>query len=147
MASNYTEHYQLPIWSPDDPFLREEFNESHQKIDSALKTIPKITVGNYIGTGEYGEEHPNRINFEFIPKLVIISATDISDQGTLYFPMTAAQGARQVCSNWNTYSYRGDYCVLTWQETALSWYSEGRYGGAGSQYNISGQTYYYLAIG
>ena len=36
MASNYTEHYQLPIWAPDDSFLREEFNESHQKIDAAL---------------------------------------------------------------------------------------------------------------
>ena len=36
MASNYTEHYQLPIWDPEDSFLREEFNEANQKIDAAL---------------------------------------------------------------------------------------------------------------
>ena len=36
MASNYTEHYQLPIWAPEDSFLREEFNEANQKIDAAL---------------------------------------------------------------------------------------------------------------
>ena len=36
MASNYTEHYQLPIWAPEDSFLREEFNDANQKIDDAL---------------------------------------------------------------------------------------------------------------
>ena len=46
MASNYTEHYQLPIWSPEDSFLREEFNESHQKIDAALGIMPYVRITN-----------------------------------------------------------------------------------------------------
>ena len=36
MASNQTEHYQLPLWQPQDDFLRTEFNESHQLLDTAL---------------------------------------------------------------------------------------------------------------
>ena len=36
MASNQTEHYQLPLWQPEDDFLRAEFNQSHQLLDAAL---------------------------------------------------------------------------------------------------------------
>ena len=36
MASNYTTNYELPLWEPQDSFLRTEFNEAHQKIDDAL---------------------------------------------------------------------------------------------------------------
>ena len=68
MASNYTEHYQLPIWAPEDSFLREEFNESHQKIDAALGTITKVKTGKFAGTGEAGLE----IDVGFRPKCMIL---------------------------------------------------------------------------
>lgn len=36
MASNYTEHYGLCQWQPEDQFVREEFNQDNKKIDTAL---------------------------------------------------------------------------------------------------------------
>lgn len=36
MASGYTTHYGLCQWQPTDKFLREEFNQDNEKIDSAL---------------------------------------------------------------------------------------------------------------
>ena len=55
MASNYTEHYQLPIWSPEDSFLREEFNETNQKIEDALGGLVleplKAASRSYTGDG------------------------------------------------------------------------------------------------
>ena len=34
--ANYTAHYQLHQWEPEDSFLRTDFNEDHAKIDGAL---------------------------------------------------------------------------------------------------------------
>ena len=147
MASNYTENYQLPLWAADDAFLRTEFNDANEKIDAALGTIPKVESGSYTGDGTYGADNPCSLTFSFQPKLVLISPSDISDRGEIFFPMTAVYGAEQACSCWSGYSYRGDYCVLSWAGNTLTWYSAGQYGQAGSQYNVSGKTYHYLAIG
>ena len=37
--ANYTPNYQLHQWEPQDPFLRTDFNQDLQKIDSALDTL------------------------------------------------------------------------------------------------------------
>ena len=53
--ANYTEYYQLHQWEGSDPFLRTDFNEDFQKIDSALKeanTGPACVTGSYLGTGQ-----------------------------------------------------------------------------------------------
>ena len=44
MASNYTEHYKLNQWSPEDKVLRTEFNEDNQKIDAALKAMRDLII-------------------------------------------------------------------------------------------------------
>ena len=36
MAANYTEHYQLNQWEPEDKVLRTDFNADNLKIDGAL---------------------------------------------------------------------------------------------------------------
>ena len=46
MASNQTEHYQLPLWQPEDDFLRTEFNETHQLLDAAL--YQQATTPSYV---------------------------------------------------------------------------------------------------
>ena len=147
MASNYTTSYGLCQWEPEDDFLRTEFNADNAKIDAALGTIPKVESGSYTGDGTYGADSPCSLTFSFQPKLVLISPSDISDRGEIFFPMTAVYGAEQACSCWSGYSYRGDYCVLSWAGNALTWYSAGQSGQAASQYNVSGKTYHYLAIG
>ena len=37
--SDYTEHYQLHQWEPEDPFLRTDFNQDLSKIDTALDSL------------------------------------------------------------------------------------------------------------
>lgn len=37
--ANYTQNYQLHQWEPQDPFLRTDFNQDLQKIDTALDTL------------------------------------------------------------------------------------------------------------
>lgn len=37
--ANYTPNYQLHQWEPQDPFLRTDFNQDLQKIDTALDTL------------------------------------------------------------------------------------------------------------
>ena len=71
MASNYTEHYQLPIWSPEDSFLREEFNESHQKIDAALAGLAEenFQIGSYTST----DTGTITVQLPFTPRIVLVS--------------------------------------------------------------------------
>ena len=55
MASNYTTNYALPLWEPQDSFLRTEFNEAHQKIDDALGAMAtKGEVTAQVGQAEEG---------------------------------------------------------------------------------------------
>ena len=45
--ADYTEHYQLHQWQPQDPFLRTDFNEDLQKIDTALDGLVEKTTWDY----------------------------------------------------------------------------------------------------
>ncbi len=45
MASNYTTNYQLPLWQPEDDFVRTEFNDAHEKIDGAIAGVPVFKIG------------------------------------------------------------------------------------------------------
>lgn len=69
--SDYTEHYQLHQWEPEDPFLRVDFNEDLQKIDTALGGIPQIVVGTYTGTENVSTS--TKIDLGFRPSLVLIT--------------------------------------------------------------------------
>ena len=72
MASNYTTNYELPLWEPQDSFLRTEFNDANQKIDTALAaaSAERIYVGSYTGDGTTGMR---TIPLPFTPKVVIVS--------------------------------------------------------------------------
>ena len=143
--ANYTKHYQLHQWEPEDPFLRTDFNEDLAKIDTALggKGNCRIATGSYVGTGEYGQEHPNTIELPFPTRMIILDVT--SDHGyntipryyILFRQASAFMGLGTSSSNW-----------LTWTDNTVSWY----YGstdsdGAKFQFNSASQTYHYIAIG
>ena len=75
--ADYTEHYQLHQWQPQDPFLRTDFNEDLQKIDTALGELKETTAGqssalaqkgnslivqgSYTGNGTSGSENKNKL--------------------------------------------------------------------------------------
>ncbi|OUQ56408.1 hypothetical protein B5E56_13095 [Flavonifractor sp. An112] len=66
--ANYTEHYQLHQWEPEDPFLRTDFNEDLEKIDHILSGFPEIIVGTYVGDGS----HNRTIDLGFMPRLLYV---------------------------------------------------------------------------
>ena len=70
MASNYTTNYELPLWEPQDSFLRTEFNDANQKIDAGLTAAnaERIHVGSYTGDGSSNRT----IQLPCTPKLLIV---------------------------------------------------------------------------
>lgn len=74
MAS-YTTHYGLHQWVPEDDFLRTDFNEDLEKIDTALGEIcetadSKATIITGIYTGDGAEERTISLGFQ--PKALYI---------------------------------------------------------------------------
>lgn len=69
--ANYTEHYQLHQWEPDDAFLRTDFNEDFKKIDNALSilSIDHIIIGSYRGDGTSSRT----ISLPWTPTILLIS--------------------------------------------------------------------------
>ena len=90
-----------------------------------------VASGSYVGTGTYGKNNPNSITFDFEPKLVILQgdATVIMIRGT------------SKATYYTTTSYS---LTLTWSGNVLSWYNVES---AGRQFNTSGDTYHWVAIG
>ena len=143
MAS-YTQNYQLHQWEPEDNFLRTDFNQDFSRIDTALKGLADKVVqtvsGSYVGTGEYGAEHPSQLEFPFEPDVVVIVAdkTNLLKAGTVLL-----RGQSQSAGIGSNYSGgSGLNLTLTWSGQALSWYGLD----ADYQLNREGDTYRYFAL-
>ena len=82
--ADYTEHYQLHQWVPEDDFLRTDFNTDFAKIDAALAGLaadleesdaaretlagrPELTWGSYAGSGEETQS----VSLGFAPRAVL----------------------------------------------------------------------------
>lgn len=144
--ANYTEHYQLHQWEPEDPFLRTDFNEDFKKIDTTLdgKGNCRIATGSYAGTGEYGKSHPNTIQLPFPAQIVLLDVStchNFNSTPEYYFLFRqAAEFMPDDTSNGSN--------VLTWSDSAVSWYyTDSHSDGPFYQFNKSGQTYQYIIIG
>lgn len=143
--ANYTKHYQLHQWEPEDPFLRTDFNEDLEKIDSALGGLGncRIVAGSYVGTGEFGPEHPNQLTFDFKPLVIFIDIHTTDDYNSVpryylfFYGASNAYAAGTQTRN-----------TLTWSDTGVSWYfgDTRDTDGDARQFNTS-RTYHYLAIG
>ena len=96
-----TTNYQLPSWDSDDRILRTDFNDLTEKTDAALKANAsaisseastrasavssltrelakkgnvRVEIQTYVGTGEYGDAHPNSVTFSEPPFLLLIGS-------------------------------------------------------------------------
>lgn len=139
MASGTTSNYQLSQWSASDQVRMADFNADNQKLDAALKALDsraRIVYGTYTGTGGHGSTAPKALDFASTlgeaPKLFYIGG------GT--YPMLIARGETTVRL---FPSDNNSQVVLTWTDTGLNWYNsyDDSY-----QFNVSGHTYYYIAI-
>ena len=145
MPTNHTPNYQLSQWERDDRILMDDFDADNAKIDGALAaqagTLAALaeTTGNcrivyttYIGTGEYGPDHPNTLTFNAPPMLVFICG-DYFRMGFLF-------------RNWNLTmpinSEAGGFHA-TWGENSVSWHNPYK---DFYQYNVRDTTYHVVAF-
>ena len=136
MASNYTTNYELPLWEPQDSFLRTEFNEAHQKIDAAVKEISeKFYVGIYACDGTYGADHPITLTFPFQPRALYLAALGQGIYGNGWYGYGNPQGYVQ----YNSSNSGNGILNFIWNGSSVSFYSEES---ANAQYNHSGKTLY-----
>lgn len=114
----------------------------------------KISIGSYVGTGTYGQNNPTTITFPFTPKLVFVYA---QNEGIMGQAGTDFLGVASRCLIWwmpgityqilyGSYSTRLNFLssnnVLSYYMTTIAsgW-------GAEWQFNFSGKTYNWIAIG
>ena len=146
---NYTQHYQLPQWVETDRIMMDDFNDMTAKLDSSLAAAAqgncRIVTGSYVGTGTYGAEHPNSLTFDFQPRIVFLGTNLVDDYNSVpeYYLLfrSAAHFVARNTSSKNT---------LTWGEKTVSWYYPGSVSESNQdvkQFNESGVTYHYIAIG
>lgn len=103
----------------------------------------KIETGSYTGTGTYGSSNPSSLTFGFVPKLVLVYLTTLYPSGNGGW----AGGFLWAfnLSNTRIESSASNFALnFTLTNNTLSWYhTQGAY----YQFNQSGTTHYYTAIG
>lgn len=137
-----TTNYQLNQWEASDYVRRTDFNEDNAKIDAALKLKGNcvIETGSYVGTGTYGESSPCTIACGCKPMLLFLNTdANLSDGKHILWARPRAKAANLT----STLTYN----LISWQDSAISWYVDGNNGSAANQYNTEGTTYYYVVIG
>lgn len=136
--ANYTEHYQLHQWEGSDPFLRTDFNEDFQKIDTAIAERGDCLIcnGKYVGTGTSRKEHPNTIITGFKPSFVTISGDGL--HVTFIREDTRAVAFAENAQERQT---------VIWEDQGVSWHTYSATGDPKEQLNEEGVTYHYVALG
>ena len=104
----------------------------------------RIAVGSYIGTGTYGENNPNRLTFDFVPRFFTVGSLETISDGSGYVH-SVGRGYVMLIINGGLalgYNLSSNYCKL--DGNTISWYA---YDNADDQFNSSGKKYGYIAIG
>ena len=141
MATNQTENLKLSQWLATDPVLRSDFNADNQKIDAAMRYMPRLVAGSYTGNGKFGEENPRALSFTFTPMLEVITADDATlDPGSIFIN---GQEVSNGVDNHESSVYNLDI-HLTWGQQSVSWYSTKD---ASYQLNAENRIYRYFALG
>ena len=104
-----------------------------------LPAMSRLSFGTYIGTGQYGPDHPNQLQFDFWPIIVIISDHG-RDQHFFIYPQKYGDLYR------SDYGYAYD-TLVDWVDNSLRWHVDGQKIDADKQLNTIGNEYRYVAIG
>ena len=102
----------------------------------------QIATGTYSGNGTYGENNAISLTFGFTPKFVYLYSYvsgAVSIEGALINPCHS-----YMVTISNSYPVGSSSNVVTWSNNSVSWYSKSN---AQRQFNMSGATVYYFAIG
>ena len=127
----------------------------------AIKTMfdgrVRIAHGTYLGTGVYGVNNKNSLTFPFAPELLILyqvgniglmSGVDGNDSGFYAILPRETTAFKVVAYNSNYSQYDADTNYISFSGNTATWYIDYSYSrNAGAQFNASGTTYGYIAIG
>jgi hypothetical protein len=102
----------------------------------------QIATGNYKGTGKYGASNPNRLTFDFVPKILFVRGGSGTTHVTAWFIRPDASTTEQY--HMGIYSNSITGWPVTFSGSTVSWYDTQNQLRQG---NDSGTTYYYVAIG
>ena len=131
----YTPNYQLHQWVPEDTFLRTDFNEDFQKIDTALGQKCQMEAGTYTGNGNNSQY----ISLSFQPRAVLVEqrygSRSYNNAGNL-------QGGLAL-SNSSLYGSANGWSVTAVNISGSGFYVSGE---STSSMNTSGQKYHYVAF-
>lgn len=136
-----------PVYVAQDGTIHasQEYTEAGDWLDVWGNAIPavKIETGSYVGTGTYGQSNPNTLTFPFEPKLVLIGiASTTARIGIAMNPLVRM--LHLYDDNTSSNDITSFLLHVTWSENTISYFSNGNYQ---EQFNQSGNTYYYIAIG
>lgn len=104
----------------------------------------RIATGSYTGTGTYGENNPNRLTFDFVPRFFTVGSLETISDGSGYVH-SVGRGYIMLIINGGLalgYNLSSNYCKL--DGNTISWYA---YDNADDQFNSSGKKFGYIAIG
>ena len=120
-------------------------NYYYEKIGQPLVNLPyysQIATGSYEGTGVHGEDNPNTLTFNFVPKVFFI----IEDKGQIFCSAYEwensgiwIQGSSGLSETRNSPD-----TIFTVNGNTLSWYHATN---SYDQFNASNKKYCYVALG
>lgn len=99
----------------------------------------KLYTGSYVGTGKYGSSNPTSITFPFEP-IILIGPISLKIPGRA-INMVASMKTSYEQHYWFSYQ---EYLKISADRKTISWYNTSS---TRDQFNDSGYTYYYAAIG
>lgn len=110
----------------------------------------QIETGSYVGTGGIGNSSPNTLTFGFSPKfLCIIGPGESSNKSVAGFAVNnyGFMTGFEVYHSSNNTSLAQFGTVISWNGNSVSFYYDYGLTNPDRQFNVSGATYNYLAIG
>ena len=111
-------------------------------IAQARAGLSQIATGSYVGTGTYGESEKNSLNFDFSPKLLVISSSESKKEFFAIINYYNGIGFNEKASDY--YSYNNKYLRSQIANNSISWYEQYA---AEYQGNLNGVVYNYIAFG
>lgn len=102
----------------------------------------KIAIGSYVGTGMYSSANPNSLTFDFEPKVVIIVQNSHDN-----FPGTVFIRGQTLSGTIGENYISNSQLTVGWSGNTVTWYTNNSSYKDRAQLNISGNTYFYVALG
>lgn len=101
----------------------------------------RIAYGTYTGTGKSGSSNKNTLTFDFEPKIVVVQGLALNGYATYLIMLNGV-------TNPHVFQHNLHWGLTTaWATKSVSWYSSAETTGYFYQFNASGSTYRYIAIG